>query len=341
MSHPTEQQDEERKGIFAFPTSSLIFDSPLCRTAAAASAAAEASASPPSREHSPHLTASHPSTLSDANFPKDQEGRVYHLGIKKGEVNNRILSVGSASRAASLAELLDESPPVFTLTSHRGFTIYSGTRKGVPVSIIATGMGIAMMDFVVRETAALIDGPMAIARYGTCGTIRSDVPVGSVSVARLGSVMIQRNPDAFGEDAHGEVAYRISRPVPADGALSALIHDNMCKALGDPSRVVAGMNATADSFYSSQGRVGSVFDDKNEELIDQLALTHPDVVTLEMETFHVMDLARCSYGKIRAGAATIVLAQRKSNDWLQKEELVKLEKSGGQAVLDALAEIDL
>ena len=46
-------------------------------------------------------------------------------------VNNRILSVGSAQRAEKLSQFLDQDKPVFTKTSKRGFTIYSGTRKGV------------------------------------------------------------------------------------------------------------------------------------------------------------------------------------------------------------------
>lgn len=32
--------------------------------------------------------------LSDANFPHTADGRVYHLGVKRGEVANRILTVG-------------------------------------------------------------------------------------------------------------------------------------------------------------------------------------------------------------------------------------------------------
>jgi len=34
-----------------------------------------------------------------------------------------------------------------------------------------------MIDFVVRETRAVVDGPINIIRFGTCGTPRSDVKV--------------------------------------------------------------------------------------------------------------------------------------------------------------------
>eukprot|EP00700_Malawimonas_jakobiformis_P001950 EC722866.1.p1 GENE.EC722866.1~~EC722866.1.p1 ORF type:complete len:153 (+),score=18.11 EC722866.1:33-461(+) len=84
----------------------------------------------------------------DANFPTDAEGRVYHVGVKKGEVANRILSVGSEARAAVIASFLDSPEKTFVKRSSRGFVTYTGTRNGVPVSIIVTGMGVSMIDFV-------------------------------------------------------------------------------------------------------------------------------------------------------------------------------------------------
>lgn len=103
--------------------------------------------------------------LSDANFPKDAEGRVYHLGVKRGEVANRILSVGDPRRAQLIANMLDHPEKNFVRRSNRGFQIFTGTKNGVPVSVIATGMGLAMMDFVVRESRAIVDGPMLMIRY--------------------------------------------------------------------------------------------------------------------------------------------------------------------------------
>ena len=48
--------------------------------------------------------------FSDADgMPLDGEGRTYHLGIKAGEVADRILSVGDAGRAERIAALLEPS----------------------------------------------------------------------------------------------------------------------------------------------------------------------------------------------------------------------------------------
>lgn len=74
--------------------------------------------------------------------------------------------------------------------------------------------------------------------------------------------------------------------------------------------VYVGRNLSADYFYASQGRKHPNFDDRNEDLIDEVKKKH-DIVSIEMESFHMMDLAECSKDKkMRAASAAIVLAQR-------------------------------
>ena len=51
--------------------------------------------------------------------------------------------------------------------------------------------------------------------------------------------------------------------------------------------VHVGLNATADSFYSTQGRTDLMFNDKNENIISSIKEKYPDIMTLEMETFMV------------------------------------------------------
>ena len=78
-----------------------------------------------------------------------------HVGVKQGDVANRILSVGDESRAARLAAgLLDNSDSCVDslksnlhkkISSSRGFTTHTGLFEGVPVSIVATGMGMPMV----------------------------------------------------------------------------------------------------------------------------------------------------------------------------------------------------
>lgn len=67
--------------------------------------------------------------ITDANFPVDADGRTYHLGTRRGEVANRVLSVGSEKRALMLAEYLQPPAPgrgLFMLESSRGFLTITG-----------------------------------------------------------------------------------------------------------------------------------------------------------------------------------------------------------------------
>jgi uridine phosphorylase len=218
-------------------------------------------------------------------------------------------------------------------------------------------MGIPMTDFVIRETRAVVKGPMIMIRLGTCGSPHTDVPVGSLSAATLGSVAILRNPDVFAE-AEGDARpalggmgdehapYHLTKPVMGDKALGeALVKELRAAAERDGStKVVEGMNASACSFYSSQGRVDPCFDDRNASLVDELMAKHPNLTTIEMESFHLFDLARCSTRQgqeTRCSACTIVLAQRKSDDFLPFDRLKELEACAGEAVLRTVATAEM
>ena len=91
-------------------------------------------------------------------------------------------------------------------------------------------MGPSMMDFFVRETRAVVDGPIVAARFGTCGGISSNAQVGSVVVASGGSAYVNRNPDAFlhcyGDDECNKSKmdkYNIYQVCPSDKLLNDLV----------------------------------------------------------------------------------------------------------------------
>ncbi|KAF9816457.1 hypothetical protein IEO21_04062 [Rhodonia placenta] len=313
--------------------------------------------------------------IVDANFPRTEDNRVYHLGIRAGEVANRIVTVGAPSRARGIALYLDASPKPFTLASERGFTTITGRYKGVPISIVSIGMGYPNADFFVREVRECLSGDMVVVRLGSCGAL-IDTPVGSVVVPKS-SVSVNRNYDFdfVTGDSH-EPPYRISKPVNADPVL----HDAVPFLTTPRCR----------SFYSSQGRQTS-FPDHNADLIRQLKESHEDLGTLEMETFHILHLAASWPGQarveqtikppistlpvtpvispppqpssqgqppsvsesdshgdlmtprpsIRAAAAQMVFASRTSQEFITPEQVVEIEAWSGRAVLEALTSLDL
>ncbi|KAF9451454.1 purine and uridine phosphorylase [Macrolepiota fuliginosa MF-IS2] len=319
-------------------------------------------------------------THTDANFPRTADQRVYHLGLRPGEVANRIITVGTPSRARSIASFLDKNHQPFELSSERGFLTITGRYSSVPVSIVSIGMGSPNMDFFVREIRECLRGDMVVVRLGSCGAL-IDVPVGSVVVPKT-CVAVNRNVDfdfAHPENNRGESAYRISKPVSAD----QILHEKLVNALQSAkpakwaSSILSGtVNASADSFYSSQGRQTS-FPDHNSDLIEHLQASTADLATLEMESFHLYHLAACWTGRttaqsegappltttavqpvmvgptsatqhsyanslvsensiIRAAAVQMIFASRLSQDFIMPDQVAQLENWTGEAVLKAL-----
>ncbi|KDQ17497.1 hypothetical protein BOTBODRAFT_29676 [Botryobasidium botryosum FD-172 SS1] len=331
-------------------------------------------------------------TMLDANFPRTADGRVYHLGIRAGELANRIVTVGDPSRALALASYLDpitsesgEGP--LKIQSERGFLTCTGTYKGIPMSIVAIGMGFANMDFFVRECRECVSGEMAIIRLGSCGSILDSAGVGSLVIPRA-SVAITRNYDFdFNtpptSESHKD-AYRISKPAGADERLHEILGHAMAAARPSGSRSIIlsnCVNASGDSFYSSQGRLTS-FPDHNAGLIHHLLDTVEDIATLEMETFHLFHLASIhpaapssahtatsvvpppptsapaavistrkpsspqaagivQPSRIHAAAAHMVFAARGSGGFITPSEVSAFQEWAGRGCLDALVGFEL
>ncbi|KAF9792409.1 purine and uridine phosphorylase [Thelephora terrestris] len=318
---------------------------------------------------------------TDANFPRTADGRVYHLGLKAGEIANRIVAVGHPSRALVIEEHLDKSPVPFKLTSERGFVTITGRYKGVPVSIVSTGMGFPNTDFFVREVRECLRGDMLVVRLGSCGAL-IDIPPGSLVVPKA-CVAINRNWDYdFINGDTTQQPYFITKQVEADQEIyeEVMIHLSRTGEAVKPWR--ASISYLLASFYSSQGRQTS-FPDRNEYLIPHLLETVPDIGSFEMETFHLYHLAKnyapvrpqplsvaeppvsaepasltvesatgstqsnvpgkttASPSRIRAAAAQMIFAARLSKAFITPEEVVELERWSGRGILEALIGIDL
>eukprot|EP00903_Cladosiphon_okamuranus_P007776 g7527.t1 len=291
--------------------------------------------------------------LLNANgVPVTTSGKVLHLELGDGDVANNIITVGSEGRSEILASLLTGTT---TTRSKRGFVTHTGKFNGVPVSVVLINMGYPNMDFLVREVRAVTTGPLRIIRLGSCAGLRPDLPVGTVAVASEGSIFISQNPGAWA--AAGTVTTKPDGPssataaapreepyvfhgvAEADEGLSNALLQELKLSLGE--EVVGCLNASADSFYSSQGRLDSSFEDRNEGLVQSLVARHPTVGSFEMETFQLLHLARlCRKSTVHASAASIVLANRIADDALAVDKIAQIERAAGEAALRAVTSFD-
>ncbi|KAI8084911.1 nucleoside phosphorylase domain-containing protein [Halteromyces radiatus] len=288
-------------------------------------------------------------TLTNANFPQDAEGHVYHIHVKRGQVANRILTVGDHLRARAIAKHLDHID--FEHSSQRGFLTITGRYKDIPVSIMAIGMGNPMMDFLVRETRAVVDGDIAIIRFGSCGSLTERAPPGSVIVPK-GGYCIRRNIDYFCDTPlHSgiqDMPYLISGTFAADPGMTELLEQTLTKAMAEHQEDIkigpvigGGLNADGCSFYSAQGRLDPQFWDDNTQVIDTALASHPTTDALEMETSMLFHLAHCSKGTVRAAGCMQVFADRVHNGFIRPEVVAVLEPLVGKAVLDALVLVEI
>ncbi|GAK65578.1 purine and uridine phosphorylase [Moesziomyces antarcticus] len=311
--------------------------------------------------------------LSNANFPQDAQGRTYHVATKVGQVANRIITVGDQVRAHRIAKAFDGGKPLFEFSSQRNFLTLTGTFQGVPISIVAIGMGFSVVDFFVRECRAVVEGEMIIVRLGSCGSLQPEYGIGTVVVPKA-SFGISRNYDYFHHDTTADERrsgalepYLITKPLDADqevhdALLAALEADkpkNSADLFGGEEVKAAGdtVNASADSFYGSQGRIDPAFVDANVNLIDVIRERRPGVATLEMETFLLNHLAAAANdaidlaekngeqpvhkGKIRTGAVQMIFANRNTSAFISPEQCETLEHWAGKSVLTALANIQI
>jgi uridine phosphorylase len=298
-------------------------------------------------------------------------------------------------RAHRIAKAFDGGKPLFEFNSQRNFLTLTGTFKGVPISIVAIGMGFSVVDFFVRECRAVVEGEMIIVRLGSCGSLQPEYGIGTVVVPKA-SFGISRNYDYFHHDTTADERrsgalepYLITKPLDADqevhdALLAALEADkpkNSAELFGGEEVKAAGdtVNASADSFYGSQGRIDPAFVDANANLIDVIRDRRPGVATLEMETFLLNHLAAAANdaidlaqkngeqpvhkGKIRTGAVQMMcvpnspasntragtdrslarnsFANRNTSAFISPEQCETLEHWAGKSVLTALANIQI
>ena len=88
--------------------------------------------------------------------PRTQShNKVLHVGICPGDLASRVLLIGDSHRAAYLASHLSprksDGSQLFISSSSKGYTTYTGTYLGIDISIVSFGMGVSMIDFLVRE----------------------------------------------------------------------------------------------------------------------------------------------------------------------------------------------
>jgi len=100
-----------------------------------------------------------------------------HIEANKGDFANIVLMPGDPIRAKLIAETYLEDPKL--INQVRGILGYTGTYKGRPVSVMASGMGMPSIGIYSHELFSVY-GVKAIIRIGSAGSYVPDLALGDV-----------------------------------------------------------------------------------------------------------------------------------------------------------------
>jgi purine-nucleoside phosphorylase len=160
-----------------------------------------------------------------------------HLRAEPTDYAPVVLLPGDPNRATWIAERFDGGAGAARqVNTHRGLLGYTGTYKGVPVSVQTSGMGAPSIAIVVEELLRL--GARRLIRVGTCGGIGRGIKTGEIVIATAAT--------------------------PVDGATATYLHGEpyaptadfeLIRALVDTSvahgqKPHVGQVATVDVFYN-------------------------------------------------------------------------------------------
>lgn len=106
------------------------------------------------------------------------DGRVPLINLKEGDVAGYVLLPGSLERAKIASLMFDE---VEEKGSHREFLTFTGSYKGVGVSVMSTGMGCFSAVTAVEELSAI--GAHTFIRIGSCATFQRKINLGNIIIA--------------------------------------------------------------------------------------------------------------------------------------------------------------
>lgn len=177
-----------------------------------------------------------------------------HVRAPVGAVAPIVLLPGDPDRATLVAERF--LPDAVRYNSYRHLYGYTGTYKGVPVSVQATGMGCPSLAIVVEELVRL--GAKTLVRIGTSGVIGAGINPGDLIVA---------SSSIANDGTTKQYLAGASYSPSADFVLTTALA-TAAKASGTPTHV--GLIQTDDAFYA----VGPQ---------DVPALAERGVLALEME----------------------------------------------------------
>ena len=262
-------------------------------------------------------------TIPPSELIINDDGSIFHLHLRPGQIAPTVILVGDPGRVAMVAEFFDtrECEAV-----NREFHTVTGTYRGKRMTVLSTGIGIGNIDISVTELDALANvdfetrqekaekRQLTLVRLGTSGAIQPDIRVGELVFARtsigfdgLLNYYKGRNEVCDLDMERAFIAHTgwnelLPKPycIDADPALLALFEDVARE----------GITIAAPGFYAPQGRWVRLEpqDPGLNEKIESFDYRGRRITNFEMESSALAGLAALMGH--RAATVCTIIAQR-------------------------------
>lgn len=234
-----------------------------------------------------------PGVFTAADLPIDQEGRIYHLQVKPGQVAPDILLVGDPGRAELIGSMFLRD--LEFEHEHRGLVTVTGTSEStgkqatiispVRTTVTTSGMGTPSLEIVAGELAALNeidfvsrtrkpDFPrLHVLRVGSSGGLQPDTLLGTPIITTYGIGLDNAGlfydvpyPDETCRRLEAELTPLLANAMNKESRFFGRIHPYVTRA--EPALVRAltqaaaslgvrtktGLTVSAPGFFAPQGR---------------------------------------------------------------------------------------
>ena len=198
-----------------------------------------------------------------------------HVRAEPGDFAESVLMPGDPRRARYIAEKFFEDAKL--VTEERGMLGFTGTYKGSPISVQATGMGCPSAAIVTEELIQL--GARNLLRIGTCGGYNQDLRLGDLIIATAATP----NDGTVGSSTRG-LPY-------APAANFDLVHAAHHAAESAGRRTFVGPIVSSDLFYDPEEEPARLWGDLG-------------VLGVEMEAAAIFTLSAMRH--VRAGCLLTV-----------------------------------
>lgn len=265
-------------------------------------------------------------SIASSELILNQDGSIYHLGVKPGEVASTIITVGDPDRVPLVSKYFDE---IHLKVHKRELVTHTGRIGNKNISVLSTGMGTDNIDIVFNELDAIFNidfetktikkeiTPLQIIRLGTSGTIHEDIPLNTILASEF----------AIGYD--GLLGFYDGKPHRFSHFNTEMLGETkgyivpgseylLEKIAGD---YMKGVTYTASGFYAPQGRQLRAGVSQTN-LIEKLQkMTFPDnrrVTNIEMETAGLYGLGHILGHEVVS--ISVILANRANGTFASNPE---------------------